>query len=72
MRIETAPGQAVSSVSLFLTVMEASELRDSLDIMLADRSASGRVSRHEHVSSKDFKNEITLVNRPGICGGSNP
>jgi hypothetical protein len=61
MRIETAPGETVSSVGLFVTVLEARELRDSLDAMLTDRAARGPASRHEHVSSTDYQTEITVA-----------
>jgi hypothetical protein len=38
MRIESSSGESVGSVCLFLTESEASELRDSLDGMLAERA----------------------------------
>jgi hypothetical protein len=61
MRIEGSSGSSVGSVLLFLTESEARELRDSLDQMLADRAAGGSTTRHEHISSGDYKTEITLA-----------
>jgi hypothetical protein len=57
MRIETAPGQAVPNVTLWLTRAEASELRDSLEQMLGDPAPE----RHEHVASADYRTEITVT-----------
>lgn len=61
MRIETSNGQNVTSITLFLTEPEASELRDALDAMLANRAASGSLSGHWHVSSSDYQTEVTLA-----------
>lgn len=61
MRIESSSGDRITSIALFLTESEASELRDALDGMLADRAAGGSTSRHEHVSSADYRTEITVA-----------
>jgi hypothetical protein len=45
----------VNAVTLYLTKSEASELRDSLEDILADP-----VGRHEHTSSNDYAKEITV------------
>lgn len=47
---------ACNSVTLFLTVSEASELRDSLNSLVHE----GFHARHEHVTSGDFQKEITV------------
>jgi hypothetical protein len=47
--------KSVNSVIVYLTSAEASELRDSLDQILA-----GPAGRHEHVSSRDYSREITV------------
>jgi hypothetical protein len=46
---------SLSGVGLGLTVSEARELRDSLDVLLGIPAG-----RHEHVSSADFKTEVTV------------
>jgi hypothetical protein len=46
---------SLSSVGLGLTTLEARELRDSLDELLA--SPAGR---HEHISSADYQTEVTV------------
>ena len=45
-----------NKVALQLTISEASELRDSLNVLLSDRN----LMRHEHVESDDFEKEITV------------
>jgi hypothetical protein len=57
MRIEKARGEPIPRVYLWLTRAEASELRDTLDQMMADES----LERHEHVSSADYQTEITVA-----------
>ena len=48
--------KALNRITLFLTSAEAAELRDSVKLLLADDS-----HHHEHVSSADFKKELTLT-----------
>ncbi len=47
---------ALSRLTLLLTRAEASELRDSLEVIL---KSNGK-ARHEHVPSEDFQKELTL------------
>lgn len=42
---------------IHLTLSEAAELRDSLESLLTETKSS----RHEHVSSEDYKKEITIL-----------
>ena len=42
-------------VLVFLTKTEALELRDSIDVLLEDSAG-----RHEHISSEDYRKEITV------------
>ena len=56
--------KALGGVTLFLTMSEASELRDSLNGMLADPIGHD----HEHVSSNDYKKEVTVC----IYSADNP
>lgn len=49
--------RTIKRVTLFLERDEASELRDSLEVLLGrDRNKEG----HEHVSSKDYQKEIIV------------
>jgi hypothetical protein len=58
MRIESEAGTPVAQVYLWLTVAEASELRDALDDMLrADPDAGW----HAHVSSEDYGAEVPVA-----------
>ena len=58
MRILDVEGdKSLSEIALYLTRPEANELMDSLEQLLADPNPN---SRHEHVSSSDYKNEITV------------
>ena len=41
---------------MLLTQREAEELRDSLQLLLANSAG-----RHEHISSEDYKKEITIA-----------
>jgi hypothetical protein len=52
---DTRNNRELSHVGLGLTEMEARELRDTLDTLLADPG-----ERHEHVSSSDFQRELTV------------
>ncbi len=57
MRIDDVnEGRQLAHVGLQLTVAEARELRDSLDLLLGE----GGVARHEHVSSADYQTEVTV------------
>jgi hypothetical protein len=47
--------KALNGLTLYLTMSEASELKDSLEAILADP-----IGRHEHVTSKDGSKEITV------------
>ena len=57
MRIEVEPGKSLPVAYLWLTKQEAGELRDALVDLLAD----GDAGWHGHVSSADFKTEITIA-----------
>lgn len=52
---DTANEHELSHAGLRLTEEETRELRDTLDILLADPGA-----RHEHVASADFKVGLTI------------
>jgi hypothetical protein len=53
--LEPDSDRAYSKVTLYLTSAEAAELRDSLDELLG-----GAQDAHAHVSSEDFKKEVTV------------
>ena len=56
MRIRDAlTGQPIQMLELRLTVAEAIELRDDLEVLIDDRG-----DRHEHVSSADYQTELTI------------
>jgi hypothetical protein len=56
MRIDDVNGgRQLAHVGLGLAESEASELRDTLDLLLSDTA-----ERHEHVSSADFQTEVTI------------
>lgn len=57
--------ELLNSVGLGLTLSEARELRDSLEALLEDAK-----SRHEHVSSADQQQEITVWIDEHEPGGS--
>lgn len=48
--------RTVQRLLVLLTKAEASELRDSLELLLADS-----IGRHEHVPSEDYRKEITIA-----------
>lgn len=57
MRIEGDPGEQLQRAYLWLSRAEAAELRDALvDMLGADVDASW----HAHISSDDYKREITI------------
>jgi hypothetical protein len=58
MRIESEPGTPVAQVYLWLTVAEASELRDALNDMLRGGPGAGW---HAHVSSEDYGTEVAVA-----------
>jgi hypothetical protein len=58
MRIEVG-GEIVPRAGLFLTAVEASELRDILDDLLT--SHVDDPAWHEHVSSADFQVELAVA-----------
>lgn len=45
----------INRILILLTKTEASELRDSVDVLLEDSAG-----RHEHISSEDYRKEITV------------
>lgn len=47
--------ESISHITLYLTVAEASELRDSLDSLI-----SNPVGHHEHIPSDDYSKEVTI------------
>ena len=64
MRIEVfSPAQTLDNVGIGLTQEEAEELRDKLEILIADAA-----SRHEHVSSADYQTELTVWIERGDVG----
>ena len=46
----------VQRLLLLLTQREAVELRDSLELLLANSAG-----RHEHISSEDYQKEVTIA-----------
>jgi hypothetical protein len=48
--------RTVQRLLLLLTQPEAVELKDSLELLLANSAG-----RHEHISSEDYKKEITIA-----------
>lgn len=57
---DSEAGTRLHVVELGLTPAEARELRDNLDVLLA----SNDPRRHEHVSSVDYQDELTVWIRP--------
>jgi hypothetical protein len=53
--LDEVADQSLSVITIYLTEAEAEELRDSLEQLLANWP-----SRHEHVSSSDYKKQITV------------
>lgn len=47
--------KSLSHVTLYLTLAEASELKDALDALISDH-----VGRHEHIPSDDYSKEVTI------------
>jgi hypothetical protein len=47
--------KSLNRITLYLTLSEASELRDSLISLLAERG-----KHHEHIPSSDFQKELTV------------
>ena len=47
--------EAISHITLYLTLSEASELRDSLEALITNP-----LGRHEHIPSDDYSKEITV------------
>lgn len=56
-RIETGPGQEQAAAYLWLTLLEAAELRDALNDLLDEP----RPDWHAHVSSPDYAREVTVA-----------
>ena len=54
--LNEADDKPMDRVTLFLTMSEASELRDMVNEMLADPIGHD----HEHVSSDDYRKEVTV------------
>jgi len=48
--------KSINQITLYLTVLEAQELRDSIDSLLQNET-----HHHEHISSEDYKKEITMT-----------
>ncbi|HSV38313.1 MAG TPA: hypothetical protein VLI04_06085 [Nocardioidaceae bacterium] len=57
MRIEGSPGDALTSAFLWLSRSEAAELRDALNDVLATEQTDW----HAHISSADYKIELTVA-----------
>jgi hypothetical protein len=47
--------RSLNRATLYLTIAEASELRDSLDALIGDC-----LGRHEHIPSSDYSKEVTV------------
>ena len=47
--------RAINAVTIYFTKSEASELKDSIEQLLADP-----LGRHEHVSSSDYTKEVSI------------
>ncbi len=58
--VDTTSRVELNNVCLFLNPAEASELRDTLELLLK----ANNPDRHEHVSSADYTKEIILVIGP--------
>lgn len=57
MRIYNADtDKKANKVTIYLTLNEAQEMRDSLEALLNDTKRF----RHEHIPDQDFKREITI------------
>jgi hypothetical protein len=57
MRIYNADtDKKANKVTIYLTLDEAKEMRDSLEALLND----SKKLRHEHIPDQDFKREITV------------
>jgi hypothetical protein len=52
--LNEANDESLSRIIVYLTLSEASELRDSLMSILETKS------HHEHIASADFKKELTI------------
>ena len=64
MRIEDPDSNTVlKRIDVCLEESEAKELRDKLEILLRDSERGKRA--HEHVSSADYKVEMTVWLNPG-------
>ena len=48
--------KSINQITLYLTVLEAQELRDSIDSLLQNET-----HHYEHISSDDYKKEITMT-----------
>jgi hypothetical protein len=57
---DSETGRRIHVLELGLTPAEARELRDNLELLLASNDAR----RHEHVSSTDYQEELTVWIRP--------
>ena len=57
----------IERVTLYLTLAEAAELRDSIEALL-----SNPVGRHEHIPSSDFSQEVTVCIYDPTAPGDSP
>jgi len=53
--LDEGEDRSLNRITLYLTMSEASEMRDTLEALLADP-----VERHEHISSSDYLKELTV------------
>lgn len=54
--LDEVSDKALNRVTLYLTLSEARELRDAIESLLATPE-----NHHQHISSADFKKEITVT-----------
>lgn len=53
--LDEGSGKSLENITLYLTALEASELRDGLNSLLAKP-----LGNHVHISSSDYKKEVTV------------
>ena len=53
--LDEEKSKGLERITLYLTASEASEMRDSLNAIIA-----APVGRHEHIPSDDYRKEVTL------------
>ena len=54
--LDNESDRKLNRITIYLTVLEAQEMRDSLASLL-----SNKATQHEHVSNEDFQKEVTIT-----------